>query len=237
MQRRFDIDTGLITPNKDAVLRAQGVPNNTGLSLRVELIAESAIREFKRLALPVGVLCEVSIERFARMLEGKGKNEQDNPLAGIFPEADRLALFAVTLGAPISAEITRLFAANDFAEAAMLDAAASEGADLAAEWIESSFRNQLKTRSSLSKDMGTLRFSPGYCGWHVSGQKALFSILAPDDIGITLTESCLMQPLKSVSGVILAGQKAIFEFEDTYPFCADCQTRTCRDRIRAVQGQ
>ena len=52
---------------------------------------------------------------------------------------------------------------------------------------------------------GVLRYSPGYCGWHVSGQINLFNTLTPEKIGITLGESCLMNPLKSVSGVLVAG--------------------------------
>ncbi len=237
MQRCLDIDTKPITPDSDMILRAQGFPGTAVPSPIVKTVAGNAISEFARLAQPVGVLSEVSIEKFAAIFKGEGDNEPETPLAGIFPDADRLALFAVTLGAPITAEITRLFAANDFAAAAMLDAAASEGADLAAEWVETSFRRRWKANCSLSENMGTLRFSPGYCGWHISGQKALFSLLKPDDIGITLTDSCLMQPLKSVSGVIVAGAKKIFEFEDAYPFCTDCGTRTCRDRIRAVRDQ
>lgn len=60
----------------------------------------------------------------------------------------------------------------------------------------------------------TNRFSPGYCGWDVKEQKMLFSLFAANgnntmDItpcGIHLTDSCLMIPIKSVSGVIGIGR-------------------------------
>lgn len=80
----------------------------------------------------------------------------------------------------------------------------------------------------------TMLFSPGYCGWHVSGQKRLFESLRPDEIGIELSESFLMQPLKSVSGVIVVGPREIFDFDDAFSFCDECSTHSCRDRIRTV---
>lgn len=52
----------------------------------------------------------------------------------------------------------------------------------------------------------TNRFSPGYCGWHVSEQKKLFPLFpSAEPCGIRLTDSSLMLPIKSVSGVIGVG--------------------------------
>ena len=82
-----------------------------------------------------------------------------------------------------------------------------------------------------------LPYSPGYCGWHVSGQGRLFGALCPEEIGIRLNASFLMQPLKSVSGVLVAGAPEIHDFDDDFDFCAECTTRECRVRIaRALEG-
>jgi hypothetical protein len=43
-----------------------------------------------------------------------------------------------------------------------------------------------------------------------------------------------MQPLKSVSGAMIAGPRAIHRFPPTYPFCESCEARTCRDRLREL---
>lgn len=52
----------------------------------------------------------------------------------------------------------------------------------------------------------TNRFSPGYCGWLVSEQQRLFPLFPEQPpCGVTLTESSLMTPIKSVSGVIGLG--------------------------------
>ena len=75
-----------------------------------------------------------------------------------------------------------------------------------------------------------LPYSPGYCGWHVSGQRALFAYLDAGEIGVTLNASCLMNPLKSVSGVLAAGPPDIHRFAPTYACCAECRNRTCLGR-------
>lgn len=52
----------------------------------------------------------------------------------------------------------------------------------------------------------TNRFSPGYCGWHVSEQQRLFALFGEENpCHIRLTSSSLMLPEKSVSGVIGLG--------------------------------
>lgn len=48
-------------------------------------------------------------------------------------------------------------------------------------------------------------YSPGYCGWHVSQQQLLFSLLPDAPCGICLSESSLMSPIKSVSAVVAVG--------------------------------
>jgi hypothetical protein len=82
-----------------------------------------------------------------------------------------------------------------------------------------------------------LRYSPGYCGWDITGQRALFAALHPEEIGIRLNESCLMEPVKSISGVMVAGPAEIHEFNNDYPFCSECRTKDCRRRIGAVRPE
>ena len=70
----------------------------------------------------------------------------------------------------------------------------------------------------------TNRYSPGYCGWHVSEQQKLFPlfpIAAP--CGIRLTDSSLMVPIKSVSGVIGTGTN-VRKLEYT---CGLCTYENC----------
>lgn len=52
-------------------------------------------------------------------------------------------------------------------------------------------------------------YSPGYCGWHVTQQQLLFSLLPEHPCGVSLSKSSLMTPIKSVSGVIAVGKKVL----------------------------
>jgi hypothetical protein len=226
-----------VTPSIEAVLEAQGVPVDTCANESILALAQSAVSIYHDFAQPVGILSRISQPDFARVYHGEGRNDDDTPLASIYPKADSLALFAVTVGEAVCAEINRLFETNDFALGSMLDATASEGAELAARAITSHVCKILMSQGRLTDSMGVLEFSPGYCGWHMTGQKKLFESLRPEEIGITLNDSCLMQPLKSVSGVIITGPKEALVFEDSFPVCDHCQTHSCRDRIRIGLGR
>jgi hypothetical protein len=48
-------------------------------------------------------------------------------------------------------------------------------------------------------------YSPGYCDWDVAEQQKLFSFFPPGFLGITLSSSSLMSPVKSVSGILGIG--------------------------------
>ncbi len=70
----------------------------------------------------------------------------------------------------------------------------------------------------------TNRFSPGYCEWHVSEQQLLIPLFGnPNPCGVTLTESSLMQPVKSVSGIIGLGRDVSYRDYS----CQLCQLSHC----------
>ena len=52
----------------------------------------------------------------------------------------------------------------------------------------------------------TNRYSPGYCEWDIREQQKLFSLFPENYLDVSLTDSCLMQPIKTVSGVIGIGK-------------------------------
>ena len=72
----------------------------------------------------------------------------------------------------------------------------------------------------------TLPYSPGYCGWRVTEQHLLFGMLPDRPCGIELTESSLMYPIKSVSGIIGIGSRV-----ERKPYgCAICRNTACYKR-------
>jgi len=237
MREILEIAADEARPDQDSVLETQGIPPGAELSKEVKGLLERASDLFLESSRPGAVVADASIPEFEVVYKGKGLNEADTPLDVIFRKADGLALFAVTVGQEVTEKIDRLFKTNDFALGAMLDSVASAGTDRAADIVEKQYSDLLSEQGKTFRSKGVLRFSPGYCGWHMSGQEKLFEFLRPEDIGITLLESYLMKPLKSISGVLVAGDKEIFLFDDSYPFCSECRSRSCRRRIKTLLGE
>ncbi|HUU06071.1 MAG TPA: vitamin B12 dependent-methionine synthase activation domain-containing protein [Patescibacteria group bacterium] len=225
----IDFPLSCLQPQEAAVYTALGLKSGSRPSSRSSVLLQQALELFKTCSEPLGLSEAIGKDEFADVFSGQGRNAPDPPLQKIFPRADSLLLFAFTLGPRISEEIKRLFASDDFALGSVLDAVASLAADqagrVAEEWVE---------RQAAGQKNGALPraflYSPGYCGWHISAQEKLFARLRPEKIGITLNESFLMTPLKSISGVLVAGPAVIHQFSEVYPFCAHCKSPTCRER-------
>jgi hypothetical protein len=231
MKQKIEITIEQIKPDPTGVFELQGIPAGIQPPGRVRAVYDEAAALFHSLAAPVGIMADVTQSEFAGIYAGNGLNEPDTPLEHIYPRAERLALFAFTLGQPISGEIKKLLEAKNLIMAYMLDSIASYSADKASEAAQRLFTHQFFTGPRAASTR-VLLYSPGYCGWHISGQEKLFAYLEPGEIGITLNESCLMEPLKSISGVLVAGKAEIHRFANAYPFCKQCQTHTCRKRIK-----
>ncbi|UCE67415.1 MAG: hypothetical protein JSU85_05205 [Candidatus Zixiibacteriota bacterium] len=231
----IDIPVGKVVPPLEDVLSEQGIHDLSLVSERTRLLAEKSIADYSESADPKGIIGGISNSDFSHVYGGEGGNQIDTPLDLVYPKASALALFAVTLGNDISKRVNAYFDEEEFAAGSMLDSAASAGAELSADYAECYFRKKLLEKGNYAKQTGVMRFSPGYCGWHVSGQKKLFEYLHSDKIGIELNDSYLMKPLKSISGVIVMGSKHIFEFEDNFTFCAECSDHSCLERIKSLK--
>jgi hypothetical protein len=234
---RLDIPVTDVIPLAGAVLKRQGVPEGVDPDSRLLRLAQHAINICRDLSRPSAILADISPDEFETVYHGEGMNEETTPLKEIYRSSHRLALFAVTVGQPVCDEISRLFDEGEYALASMLDAAASESAEVAAQAAQDDYERRLREDGRLDVAAAVMRFSPGYCGWDVSGQRKLFAYLSPEEIGIELSDSFLMRPLKSVSGVMVVGPHDIFDIDDSYPFCGVCDTHECRDRFQAADNK
>jgi hypothetical protein len=79
----------------------------------------------------------------------------------------------------------------------------------------------------------TNRYSPGYCGWDVTEQHKLFQLMPENYCGIKLTPSALMDPVKSISGIIGIGEN-VKNNPYTCRLCNqnDCVYRGIRERMK-----
>ena len=219
-------------PEVREVLRAQDLPEEDALAPRIRGLLDGAMSAYLALAEPRAVVEELPAERFAAVLAPLGLADEALVVGRVYPRAEGLALFVATLGEAVSARIRHLFDAEELAEGYMLDAVASAGADLLADRLAERYRHTLAGRGLA--DARVLPYSPGYCGWPTRGQRPLFDALRPGEIGVTLNDSCLMSPIKSVSGVLVAGPGEAHRFRPDFPFCDDCRTHECGPRMASV---
>lgn len=69
------------------------------------------------------------------------------------------------------------------------------------------------------------RFSPGYCDWGLSGQGAIFGTVRANEIGVRLTPSYSMLPLKSISCCAIIAREVPIKFP-----CVFCKKAECPHR-------
>jgi hypothetical protein len=224
----IDFPLARLRPPPAAVYAALGLKEGRTPSAAAAGLLQRALEIFAAQSEARGLALPVAADEFADIFLGQGLNAPGAPLGEIFRHADELHLFAFTLGERIGAEIRRLFAGADFALGSVLDAVASLAADEAGRVAEAWAENQ--AGGGLAESPRCFLYSPGYCGWHISAQKKLFARLQPEKIGISLNQSFLMTPLKSISGVLAVGPAGIHRISGSFPFCAQCQSPACRDR-------
>ena len=226
----FELDDA--RPPREGVLSAQELPGLEELSPRLGDLLEDAYAEFDALAEPRAIAGELSREDLEGVLDGFDGPVEEAVIGQVYPKGEAFALYVATLGTPLADRIRDMFATNDLGRGWMLDAVASSGADRLSDLLASRFEKELEARGLHAPRV--LPYSPGYCGWTVRGQRNLFARVGPDAIGVTLNDSCLMTPIKSVSGVLVAGAGEIHRFRPDFDFCDECKTRACGARMASV---
>ena len=154
-------------------------------------------------------------------IEGTIEFESKN-LSEVMKSAEKLVCFIGTLGPGVKEEVDALIQNNDLSEAYILDAMGS----VAVEDLVDKFQQTIKSECERVGKTVTLRFSPGYCDWPLTEQKKLFSLFEPGDIPVQLLDSCLMQPVKSISGVF----GIVPQGSALYNPCHYCDDRACKAR-------
>ena len=133
--------------------------------------------------------------------------------------SEKIAVFACTIGDAVFEKSRSLMKNNEMLHGYIYDIYGSLAVENAMEQVQ----NNLKIEMAGIGSGISNRYSPGYCGWNVAEQKKLFGLLPPGFCGISLSESCLMQPIKSISGFIGIGPEIRYK-EYT---CEVCDSSQC----------
>lgn len=237
MRRIIELDVADLTPEPGEVLANQGMGGRPNVPERIKSLLDAALELFRQLAEPKGIMQEIPAAEFDSVYDGNGLNLPEGPVPMIVPKADGLALFAATMGSSLISKSSELFARGGPALGFMLDAVNSSAAERLGRQMGLRFVAALPEETRTAKQLKVQYYCPGHCGWHISGQAKLFQILHPEEIGITLNERWVMQPVKSLSGILVAGEMDIHRFKPAFSFCSQCKEHKCVKRLLLLESE
>ena len=183
------------------VLRGQGIDPGRA---RPELVAtaQEVLEEAQSLLAPAALYTALPVRDFRHQqvtLDGGAAFE--GPLvARALAGATEVALAVCTIGPVLDEQVAALFAKNPV-RALALDGAGIGAVGVVALMVGERVREEAERRGLR---IG-MRAEPGQEGWPIWQQRVLFGLLPAEEIGVRLTESCLMLPRKSISFVVGLG--------------------------------
>ena len=187
-------------------------------------LTESLLEEIRNIAAPACTfkLYSGRIDGETVCLDEGARLQVGAILSSLMQGSECFAIFAATAGNSFQQYQDELKKENDLLNIYVADTIGSCIAEAAGDYMEGMLEKELEGLQH------TNRFSPGYCGWHLSGQKEIFRLLDGKPCDIALSDVCLMKPIKSISGIIGIGANV----EEKIYGCRYCELETCYKRKR-----
>ena len=218
------IEKSRIHAHPEDIIRLLGDQEGLG-DAHTSTLVEQYIEKCSRIMTPLAeyvMVDSVSTESLEEIAIGGIHFQTGKIIHNMLKNSDTYAFFLVTVG-PDPEKLARdLLANGEFLEGYITDLVASALVDSVADQVHEAIRNVAFSRALKV----TNRYSPGYCSWDVAEQQKLFKLFPDNTCGITLSESSLMSPVKSISGIVGMGPDVKFN-EYT---CEICPMKTCHFR-------
>ncbi len=184
------------------VLKGQGIDPARASNRLVEA-AENVIEEAHSLLKPAALYIIVKVTAFEHQrVVFEGGNFEGSLVARAMAGADHLNIALCTIGDELENRVHEMMNENPVM-AVTLDGAGIAAIRKVAQTVE-----DIISAEACELDLALgMRAQPGQEGWPIEQQREVFSVLPGAEIGLRLTESCLMIPRKSVSFVIPRGKE------------------------------
>jgi len=197
---------------RSELMRFAGYPEAHEPAQRLGTIADEVLAEARQLSCAQGCYRQLGTAQAS--------------LLGLAPiDAEALVIGLVTAGTAIERRAAALMASGDITRGLFMDAAGSAAAEDAANAISKVIVGGCGTGAVAT---ACCRLSPGYGNWPLSAQPALFALLPHERVGISLTETHMMNPRKSISFAMWLGAKE--PIAKGRSGCAACGMHHCRYR-------
>ena len=212
----------------EAVLRHMGGvsgPAAAGVRADIERLRRRALE----IVAPRVVLRLVAVEGIADGLVhlAGGQHFTSKKLGTLLAGAESLAVMVGTIGEALEEEVSRLFAASDYMDALALDAIGSVAVEEACQHVRSLVCRRYAAPAGLQVGPS---LSPGYQYWDIRDQRVVFALVPAGDVGVSLTDSCLMVPRKSESAIVPLGRNLRVTAGEDEPPCRFCDRQNCPAR-------
>jgi hypothetical protein len=183
-----------------------------------EILKESD--EISNIKAQYSIFQNVRFDNETKSVQINNVNFQINKIVfGQLKKSGSVAIFLCTAGTEFGIRSRKAMQERDFLRGYVYDIIGSEIVEAATDLMQ----NELEKEMISSGKKITNRYSPGYCGWDVAEQHKLFQLVPDNFCGIRLTESALMDPVKSVSGFIGIGENVKYN-----PYtCGMCGMKDC----------
>ncbi len=159
----------------------------------------AACREAQALCKPQGIFQQGAYDRTTRRILCEYPFViVGDEIASHLAYSTSVVLMAATIGSEIESVIDSHFKAGNYTQGMLLDAAATAAVESIADQMNDYIDNLAANRGYAT----TWRFSPGYGDWPLVQQPVLLRACKGEEIGIQVSETCMLLPRKSITAVI-----------------------------------
>lgn len=216
---------------KDDLIRLLGGKKGASCSLSVSRTIDTWAGRINGLIEPHLSYVIRPVQRIdAASVTVNGVSFMSSRISRAFRDCTDAVCFIGTIDEGIEREVNELLQAGKLSEAYILDSMGS----VAVENMVAKFHERMETEYRSRGRSVTIRFSPGYCDWHIAEQRKLFSLFDSSRVPVTLRrDSWLMGPRKSVSGIF-----GVLRYDNggvaaSYNPCTECGKQACIARRAA----
>ena len=218
--------------DEEEVLRYQGYSKNR-VKNPSEVILQITREEITRshnLFEPQGIYSSTKIKQISFSdrrvdLENGFSLNFSNSIINLLKGTSYLVLGVVTIGSSLGNKVSEFFTQGEYPRAIALDAVGT----VAVESLSRDIRNLVCQEAKKQYFKTTRYFSPGYGDWDISQQKDIFKVIPTNKIGVSLTESCMILPRKSLSWIIGIGKGVVISSKER-DACKICKAKNCQYR-------
>jgi len=213
--------------NVDDLLRVSGAGEaQARISQRALESYQQVVAEAPELVDPILLYEEFEVSHVGqdRLTLASGDELSGRLLAKFMRTARKVVLICCSIGPRLEERVAYYHRTGATARAYLLDTVGSLAVDLVAQ----EGRRLVKELAESEGMSISAPLSPGQSGWPLTDQRTLFQLLEPGRIRVSLSQSCVMSPLKSTTLAIGIGPELGESRESACDYCplkASCNFR------------